>query len=328
MRRLALAAMTAGLAAAAPLGAGGAWAAAGDGPAEIAPLAAKSLLLDSVVIGNRLLAVGERGHVTYSDDGGASWSQGRVPTRVTLTAVTFVDDRTGWAVGHDGVVLKTEDAGATWALQRRNSEGGAPLLDVRFFDARTGIAVGAYGVVLSTADGGANWTEGRIGEDDFHLNTVLPLADGRLLVAGEAGSLYVSADRGANFDMVDSPYEGSFFGALQAADGGILAFGLRGHVFRSEDGGETWQEVKTGVTASLLGGAVRADGTVVLAGLAGTVLTSRDGGRSFQTTVLPGRVGFANVIEAGGKLILFGEQGARPVEAGELAQQTSQLQTK
>ena len=50
-------------------------------PAEIEPLANSSLLLDLALAGNRLVAVGERGHVLLSDDRGATWRQAKsVPT--------------------------------------------------------------------------------------------------------------------------------------------------------------------------------------------------------------------------------------------------------
>src|SRR5689334_16251355 len=61
-------------------------------PAEIAPLAATSLLLDLAKAGERYVAVGERGHVLLSDDNGATWRQAKsVPTRAMLTAVFFAD---------------------------------------------------------------------------------------------------------------------------------------------------------------------------------------------------------------------------------------------
>ena len=40
-----------------------------------------------------------------------------MPVSSDLTAVFFVDDKQGWAVGHDGVILHTADGGETWALQ-------------------------------------------------------------------------------------------------------------------------------------------------------------------------------------------------------------------
>ena len=42
--------------------------------------AAKSLMLDVVHAGKRLVAVGDRGHILYSDDQGATWMQAKVPT--------------------------------------------------------------------------------------------------------------------------------------------------------------------------------------------------------------------------------------------------------
>jgi len=71
----------------------------------------KAVLLASTCAGKRLVAVGECGMVTLSDDDGATWRQGKVPVSVTLTAVDFATPEKGWAVGHSGVVLHTEDGG-------------------------------------------------------------------------------------------------------------------------------------------------------------------------------------------------------------------------
>ena len=76
-----------------------------------------SVLLDVVKTGNRLVAVGERGVVVLSDDGGRTWRQASVSTSVTLTSVQFASLKAGWAVGHSGVVVHTEDGGETWTRQ-------------------------------------------------------------------------------------------------------------------------------------------------------------------------------------------------------------------
>src|SRR5690606_23612359 len=69
------------------------------------PLAVTSLLLDVTHAGKRLVAVGDRGHILFSEDAGRNWVQARVPSRQLLTAVYFVDDKHGWAVGHDAQIL-------------------------------------------------------------------------------------------------------------------------------------------------------------------------------------------------------------------------------
>ena len=81
------------------------------------PDANDGLLLDAADAGSRVVAVGERGYIVYSDDGGATWSQAEVPVSQTLTAVHFASDQIGWAVGHEGIILNTRDGGASWSLQ-------------------------------------------------------------------------------------------------------------------------------------------------------------------------------------------------------------------
>jgi len=148
----------AGLAVAAALAAEGDDVASADrGPIEqavIAPLAPHSLLLDVATAGDRLVAVGERGHVLYSDDGGRSWTQVPVPTRATLTGVHFEGADAGWAVGHDAVILRTLDGGLSWERVQYAPREEFPrvLLDVWFESREHGFAIGAYGYFLG--DGG------------------------------------------------------------------------------------------------------------------------------------------------------------------------------
>jgi len=86
-------------------------------PSVKAVKAKQSLLLDIAKAGERLVAVGARGHVLYSDDNGGKWHQAKVPVSVLLTSVVFPDVRNGWAVGHSGVVLHSADSGETWKKQ-------------------------------------------------------------------------------------------------------------------------------------------------------------------------------------------------------------------
>ena len=63
--------------------------------AEVMPLAEHSLLLDLARSGERLVAVGERGHVLMSSDG-KTWTQSaNVPVRSALTAVSAVGIKPG-----------------------------------------------------------------------------------------------------------------------------------------------------------------------------------------------------------------------------------------
>ncbi|NWA46672.1 hypothetical protein HX889_54515, partial [Pseudomonas reactans] len=113
------------------------------------------------------------------------WTQAKVPTRQMLTAVYFVDDKHGWAVGHDAQILASSDGGVTWSKQFEDLKREAPLLDVWFKDVSTGFAVGAYGALLETTDGGQHWEDvsDRLdNEDQYHLNAIAAVKDSGLFV--------------------------------------------------------------------------------------------------------------------------------------------------
>ena len=295
--------------------------AAEDGNALKARLAARSLLLDIAAADGHLVAVGERGHILFSDDRGATWTQADVPTTVTLTGVFLLDRNLGWAVGHDAVVLHTADGSRTWTLQRSAPEEERPLFDVYFSDAAHGFAIGAYGAFLATADGGATWTERRISEEDVHLHHIARAPSGALFIAAESGTLFRSDDGGASWRELPSPYEGSLFATVPLEGKALLLLGLRGHLFRSEDGGESWTALASGTEAMLTDGVVLGDGRVVVTGLAGVVLVSEDHGRTFAVHHQPARQGIVAVAPAGdGAIALAGEFGVRKLPAGALAE--------
>ncbi|MBC3767502.1 WD40/YVTN/BNR-like repeat-containing protein [Neptunicella marina] len=231
--------------------------------AYMAPLASKSLMLDIARVSDeKLIAVGERGHILTSVNG-LDWQQQAVPTTATLTAVYFLDEQHGWAVGHDATILATTDGGISWTIQWQNPELEKPLMDVHFFNLKQGIAIGAYGLFYRTEDGGQNWTRELhaefLSEDDQayledlkkedvslykqELSSILPhlnhLSDNQgntLYLVGEAGLIAFSEDEGKSWQRLDINYYGSFFAVHQQASGAIFAAGLRGNVYRIEDG--------------------------------------------------------------------------------------------
>ena len=274
--------------------------------------AAGALLLDVDRAGERIIAVGTRGHIIVSDDAARSWRRVASPATTMLTAIHMHDDTTGWVVGHDAVILRTMNGGDTWELVHHDPEDAVPLLDVWFADARNGYAVGAYGTFLETGDGGDTWQARWISEDDYHLNVLVPASENRLLIGAEAGVAYRSDDAGKTWHALAPPYTGSWFGALALSEGTFLLAGLRGHLFRSHDGGATWTGIPTGTTASL--GSLRRlpDGTIVAAGSAGVLLASHDDGHSVALSRLPERPGIASLLALGdGAVLLVGEFGAR-----------------
>ncbi|MDM0015412.1 YCF48-related protein [Variovorax sp. J22P168] len=321
-------------------------------PARSSALAGQRLVTGIARAGDRLVAVGQRGHILHSSDGARSWVQAAVPTSVDLTAVAFADEAVGYATGHEGTVLGTRDGGRRWerlldgrqanALvldhmqrrvaspdareqdrklldeARRNAEAGPdkPFLDLCFTDAANGFVVGAYGLALRTRDGGRRWEPWFDRIDNAGLLNLYAIcaSGGALYVAGEGGLLLRREREGSRFEALSSPYPGSFFGIV-ATRAGVLAFGMRGHACLSGDDGRSWRPVATGLPASIVSGAVAADGTVVLVDQAGNIVRSADGGLHFGASGLQPTMPLAAVAFADARtLVLGGPRGLRSVE--------------
>jgi len=318
-----------------------------DTPATPSAIATRSPLLAATrTPGGRLVALGRRGLILTSDDGGASWRQARVPVSTDLVALSFPTDRDGWAVGHAGVVLHTADGGLSWERQldgrvlpglliahstpgaaagderaRRDLEEaqrfkedgpGRPLLDVLFTDARHGMVVGAFNLALTTADGGRSWQP--VGDlldnpQGMHLYSLARIG-GKLWIAGEQG-LLLRQDQDGHFRRLPVPYSGTLFG-VTGHDATVFVYGLRGHALRSTDGGASWIELRTGTQSNLVGGALMADGALALASLGGELLYSADDGRSFRAVRPADPMALYGVLATGpGALLLTGARGLR-----------------
>ncbi len=279
-------------------------------------LSSHDLLLAAAMAGNRLVAVGQFGHVVYSDDGGKTWVQAKtVPTQVTLTSVYFVTDKIGYAGGHDSTVIRTDDGGNTWTPSYHNIESQSPIMSVYFTDENHGFAMGAFSFVVETNDGGKTWTQRALvagSTGDSHLNKVFATNTGTIIVAAEFGKVFRSTDKGATFTEIQTSYEGSFWGGLELKNGSALIYGMRGNVYRSNDDGLTWAKINSGTDKSVGGSYELADGTVVLVGLQGYIGYSTDGGENFTEVTRADRLGYVAVLPAADhQIAVFGEPGVK-----------------
>jgi len=114
-------------------------------------------------------AVGDRGVVWHTQDGGRSWQLQRSGVTCSLRSVFFLDRRMGWAAGGSiepytlatsGVLLSTTDGGRHWHCGARQVLPS--LRRVRFFDHRRGWAIGCSSELfpsgfLVTEDAGRSW---------------------------------------------------------------------------------------------------------------------------------------------------------------------------
>ena len=235
---------------------------------------------------NRGWAVGSKGALLATEDGGKTWKARPRPTEDALRDIYFADANNGWIVCERNIfLLKTNDEPRTY--------------------------------LMSTADGGEHWERVTISGADANARLVRAVfsPSGRGWVFGEHGAVFKSSEAGDNWVRLQAPtrhlllggtfiddYRGWLVGAgatiLQTSDGGETwhvsklanaqgvrfnatsfvgnrlgwAVGSAGTVYRTVNGGRTWEALQSGVSADLFdvkfldaleGWAVGADGTAI-----------------------------------------------------------------
>jgi hypothetical protein len=179
-------------------------------------------------------AVGDRGAIWHTEDGGRHWRLQDAPVPCRLEAVWFVDDRRGWIVGGwthpythrtTGIVLRTSDGGQRW--ETLPSLSLPALKGVKFFDLRNGWALGnasaLYPVgVFRTEDGGLSWSSVSATRGASWLSGDFVDAQSGV-VAGRQPTVARVQQRGT--EMIELPSSGRSNGSLRAVEHpGSIAF--------------------------------------------------------------------------------------------------------
>lgn len=295
-------------------------------PARPTQLAPQSLLNDVERAGDRLVAVGERGHIIYSDDEGQSWTQAEVPVSVTLNAVDFGTDQHGWAVGHSGAVLHSSDAGATWTLQLT----GIQAAELAIASREDQIAALEEEIAEAPEEDKADleWALDDLFfslenmEADLEIGPVNPFLDvwfedeNHGFVVGAYGMFLRTQDGGETWEdwgpNLENPQSFHLNAVTQVTGGGLVIVGEAGQIFVSVDGGDTWEARESPYDGSLFG----AMGTgqvneILVFGLRGNAFMSTDLGRSWR--VVPNESGTTltnGAVVDDGRITLVGNSGA------------------
>ena len=232
----------------------------------------------------RGLAVGARGTVLTSGDGGRNWAAEPLETPLSLIDVAVQGDRRV-TVGQMGGIW-VSGSGEAWRAVESGTEERLMAVDM---NARgLAIAVGSFDLILLSHDGGETWEESPLqlaphveGFYDPHLYDVQVNPDGSALVVGEFGLILRSADEGRNWDIVHQGVA-SLSGVQVRPDGTGFAVGQDGAVLRTTDGGVTWTSLATPTRGNLLGVWSTADGEVTVSGMR-YMIVSDDDGESWRT---------------------------------------------
>ena len=195
-------------------------------------------------------AVGDKGIILNTSDGGEHWRKQKSETSYRLNTVYFADKLNGWAGGNNGTILYTGDGGEIW--KKQECKTSSAIYGIYFVDFCNGWAVGEDGLILHTKNGGnAGWLAG-------------------LLPAGLRGSSWKSQEASAKSNLYGVYFSDSLKGCI-AGDGGTILF--------TRDGGNTWNEQSKGKW--LMGLSFADENNGWAAGENGTIFHTKDGGESW-----------------------------------------------
>lgn len=161
----------------------------------------------------------------------------------SLTAVDFIDEDNGVAVGVNGTILKTTDGGEAWGIL--NSPYDDDLEGVAYLEDGVIVAVGYSGRIIRSTDGGMTWTniEHPAGSVILYDVDIDPASD-QGLIAGMGNLIMWTEDAGATWEYVEGGLMNNYYGAFMNDDDfGIVAGKnaiMQPLLGYTDDGGESW----------------------------------------------------------------------------------------
>ena len=235
---------------------------------------------------------GDDGFVSYTSDGGRSWSQQTLDSRDGVNDIYFRNKEDGYLLAGNRI-FKTEDSGRTWREARRflpkDFDGAMPeLYSVRFSSKKKGWIIGSVSrldqvvdsLLIYTDDAGASWQRKTVPtrEELIHLDFTndergwIVGASGTILYTEDAGETWIVQRAGTNATLYHIDFRNSRVG---------WAVGERGTVLRTMDGGSIWKKVNVPVRNTLLSVQFVDDERGWIVGRGGVILRSDDGGETW-----------------------------------------------
>ena len=285
----------------------------------------KAVLLGADHAGDRVVAVGARGLITYSDDDAETWKQASVPVSLALTAVTFPSPEKGWAVGHEGIVLTSKDGGENWETQLTGAqilEQSLPSLEADIGRLEAEVEANEdpeleEDLTWALEDAEAALDDAKMALEEGTSNPLLDVwfkNDTEGYIVGAYGTFLKTTNGGETWEGIGrklaNPDKLHLNQITAGDDGTLFIAGEAGMAFRSSDQGETWERMDIPYDGSLFGVLTLGDSKVVVHGLRGNVLYSTDNGDSWNTLETGSSSTYIASTLANGNVYLVGASGA------------------
>ncbi|NWG29216.1 MAG: hypothetical protein HXY48_11875, partial [Ignavibacteriaceae bacterium] len=198
------------------------------------------------------------GRLIRSTNGGSTWEN--ITANITgldgaVRGIHFFNADTGWISNSTGKIFKTTNGGASGGIIYDIGSTTTTIYEVKFIDANLGYALTSAGRVLKTINGGINWdliqttaTENLYGLGILGVNSE---ATTPVLVGGDVGSIILSLDDGATWEMKNSSVTNEILQRLwfpgeltgYVVGGSITTGNSFGDILKTTDSGLTWTKL-------------------------------------------------------------------------------------
>ncbi|HYK19954.1 MAG TPA: YCF48-related protein [Pyrinomonadaceae bacterium] len=236
---------------------------------------------------NRGWAVGSKGTLLRTLDGGNTWQQRLASTEDVVRDIFFIDEQNGWLVCEVNAyqlktvgeprayLMKTTDGGEHWKrIEIKGLDVDAVLVRAVFSHNGRGWTFGEAGLIYATQDGGDTWTKLQSPTRRLLLGGMF-VDDDRGWLVGAGATIIQTSDGGDTWYQSALPQveKSVRFTATSFIDNRKgWAVGSGGNVYQTGNGGRTWQRQQSPVDVDLFdvkfldareGWAVGAEGTII-----------------------------------------------------------------
>jgi photosystem II stability/assembly factor-like uncharacterized protein len=300
---------------------------------------------------NRGWAVGGKGTILATDDGGNQWQELPRPTEDSLQDIYFADEQTGWLVCERNIYdLKTVDEPRTYLMHTSNGgrtwtrvnvigkDVNVRLVRALFTTGGRGWAFGEGGVLYTTRDGGATWEPQRVPTKHLLLGGLF-LNNTQGWLVGAGATILQTSDGGETWNtgalLNRAPASSENAKDAEAVAAHVRftatsfidqkrgwAVGAEGKIFATRDGGRRWSAQASNITADLLDVKFISEYEGWAVGAQGTLIRTMDGGAHWTmeasgTTHPLERIFFVGrahgwIVGFGGTIISYRADGAAP----------------
>lgn len=237
-------------------------------------------------------AVGERGTILHTINGGTDWHQQQSGSYTDLQGLHFTDSLRGWVVGSSGTIRYTLNGGISW--QQQSSGTSNVLRGVYFTNSQTGWTVGNSGTIRHTTNGGTNWQQQTSGTSSI-LRGLYFIDSQNGWIVGNGGTIRHTTNGGAAWLPQTSGITDNLYSVHFTDNQTGWAIGSNGAILHTTDSGENWQPQFSGTSDDLYTCIFMDNQTGWAFGDNGTILFTADGGEIWQQQ----SSGFSNALYSG-----------------------------